>query len=65
MLVKNVQMQKNQLHEVSNEVKSLVIKVLELFGKVSQSEEQNEIFPKLLESLFGPNSFTHFSVKKN
>jgi hypothetical protein len=55
-------MPKNQLHDVAKKVKEQLVALFEMVGK---SEEGSELSYTLLKTLFGPNSFTHFSVKKN
>jgi hypothetical protein len=57
-------MPKNQLHDMAKQVKVQIVEVLEQL-KVKPSEKTKELFYKLLKKLFGPNSFSHFSSKKN
>ena len=54
-------MAKNQLHSVALQVKNQIVALL----KQLNSEEASDLCYTLLKLLFGPNSFTHFSVKKN
>ena len=65
VLVRNVQMSFNSLHDVALQVKVQIAAVFEQLKDSSASNEQRAISYKLLTSLFGPNSFTHFSVKKH
>lgn len=72
ILIKNVQMPKNQLHETAKEVKKAIIAVIEQLKESVESKEGQdhsqackELFSSLLISLFGPNSLSHFSPKKN
>jgi hypothetical protein len=64
MLVRNVQMTKNQLHQVSSSVKKQLIITLDHL-KSKSTDEDRSLFSDLLKSIFGPNTFTHFSPKKN
>ena len=59
ILVKNVQNQKNQLHELALRVKSTLIQF------ISDSKISSEQSLKLIITLFGPNSNLKFSLKKN
>lgn len=58
VLVRNVQMQKNQLHEQAKVVKEHLVELL-------KKSDDTEVQFKLLKAIFGPNTFTHLSVKKN
>ena len=64
VLIRNVQMPKNQLHEMAKQVKAQIVQILEQL-KEKPKESTREFFYKLLKNLFGPNSFSHFSAKKN
>lgn len=64
MLVRNVQMTKNQLHEVAKLVKVQIIAMLESLNQ-TPTVESLTLCSELLNGIFGPNSFTHFSPKKN
>ena len=64
VLIRNVQMPKNQLHEMAKQVKLQIVNVLEQL-KEKPKENTREFYYKLLKNLFGPNSFSHFSAKKN
>ena len=63
-LVKNLHLPKNQLHEVSIQVKKQIVQILEQL-KDSKDSETSDLFFELLTSIFGPNIFSHFSPKKN
>lgn len=64
MLVRNVNMPKNQLHEAAKDVKTQIVALLEQL-KTNAGEEARGIAFELIKGLFGPNSFTHFSSKKS
>jgi len=51
-------MQKNQLHEQAKVVKEHLVELL-------KKSDDTEVQFKLLKAIFGPNTFTHLSVKKN
>ncbi|CDW85691.1 dna polymerase v-like [Stylonychia lemnae] len=59
VLVKNVQNQKNQLHDAAISVKDT------LFQYIQNSNLSGEYALKLVKQLFGPNSLLRFSPKKN
>ena len=64
VLIRNVQMPKNQLHDMAKLVKIQLVDVLTQL-KENPDKKTKEFFYKLLKDLFGPNSFSHFSAKKN
>jgi len=64
VLIKNVQQPKNQLHDVAKIVKRQLVALLEQL-KEKPTEESKALCMVLVKSLFGPNSLTHFSPKKN
>ena len=64
MFVKNVQIPTNQLHEVAKNVKVELIDCLKSL-KENKTKESGKLAHNLIKNLFGPNSFTHFSAKKN
>lgn len=49
---------------MAKQVKVQIVEVLEQL-KEKPSEKTKAFFYKLLKKLFGPNSFSHFSSKKN
>ena len=59
ILVKNIQSQKNQLHDQALAVKQSLITF------ITQSKLSGDLSLKLVIQLFGPNSNLRFSVKKN
>ena len=70
LFVRNVQTPKNQLHEAAKEVKKAIIVVLNQVKEAclqakDDSDQRRDLFLTLLKQLFGPNSLTHFSPKKN
>ena len=64
MLCRNVNMPKNQLNEVAKDVKVQIVALLEQL-KTNLSQDVRNAALDLIKGLFGPNSFTHFSSKKN
>jgi hypothetical protein len=64
IFVKNVQIPTNQLHDAAKSVKEQLIEVLKSLNE-KKSSEASELAHDLIKNLFGPNSFTHFSAKKN
>ena len=65
VLVRNVQMSKNQsLQEAACKIKSSIAAIFEQIIEF-QSDNTREICYELILGLLGPNSFYHFSVKKN
>ena len=64
MVVRNVQMPKNQVHESAKLVKVEIVKIVEQL-KSSPTKAARDLSFQLLKSIFGPNSFTHFSARKN
>lgn len=65
LLIKNVQMPKNQLHEAAIDAKKAIVAVLDQVTKAAVNESSRDLFLTLVKELFGPNSLTHFSVKRN
>lgn len=64
IFVKNVQIPTNQLHDAAKLVKVELIECLKGLND-KKSDEASELAHDLIKKLFGPNSFTHFSAKKN
>lgn len=59
VFVKNVQLQKNQLHQSAIDLKTTLQKFLE------DTNISAEFSLQMLQTLFGPNTICHFSPKKN
>lgn len=63
VLIRNIQMPKNQLHDVARESKNRLLGLLERITK-NKGEGHGALGMKMLRGLFGPNSTSHFSPKK-
>ena len=65
LLIKNVQIPQNQLHQVAKELKDNIVKVITQLPLTPSQDASDDLPLQLLITLFGPNTFTHLSTKKN